>query len=105
MLLSSKSFIVELFHHLRGKYNITYLFTNRLNQDALEPFYGYMRAMEGANPNADSAEFKYQENIFRENILPSQEDNVEEVKKQKGKKKSERVGVIKESRIFLMIYK
>ena len=65
ILLSSKS-LVELYNHLRAKYNISYLLTNRLNQDALEHFFGYMRAMGGANTNADPVEFKYR---LRKHIL------------------------------------
>ena len=66
VILSSKS-LQGLHTYLKEKYpqemvndrKQTYIFTNRLNQDVLENFFGYIRSMGALNVRPSALQFKY----------------------------------------------
>lgn len=48
-----------LFQDLQRKFQLSYVLTYRLNQDALEHFFGVIRAKGGLHDHPDALEFKY----------------------------------------------
>ena len=50
---------LELLFKYVEKYDMTYVITNRLNQDVLEHFFGAMRSKGGLNDHLSPQDFKY----------------------------------------------
>lgn len=57
-ILISNSALAMLLKYVE-KYSMTYLLTNRLNQDILENFFGAIRSRGGLNDHPSPMDFKY----------------------------------------------
>lgn len=59
ILLSDKS-LVNLYNDLKSfNTDVSYIMTNRLNQDVLENLFGYIRAMGAAHDNPAAIDIRY----------------------------------------------
>jgi hypothetical protein len=58
ILISNKS-LKGLYEYLNEHYDLEYILTRRLNQDILENFFSYIRAMGGTNENPNPIDFKH----------------------------------------------
>lgn len=58
-ILVTNSSLRGLYNYLKDNYNITYLLTNRLNQDVLENFFSIIRASGGMHEHPSPLQFKY----------------------------------------------
>lgn len=58
ILISNKS-LKDLFSYLNKTFNITYILTNKLNQDVLENLFSYIRSMGKTYDHPDALQFMY----------------------------------------------
>jgi len=58
-ILMTNCSLRNLYEDLKLHYNIQYIITRRLNQDVLENFFSFIRAMGGCNDHPTPIDFKY----------------------------------------------
>lgn len=63
MIVSCQS-LIKLYEFLKTKFGLNYILTNRLNQDGLEHFFGYMRQMGGCHQHPNAVQVKHRIKIF-----------------------------------------
>lgn len=63
-LIISCHSLSKLYEFVKVKYNVTYIMTYRLNQDALEHFFGRIRQMGVSHQHPSPVQFKYRIRSF-----------------------------------------
>ena len=70
--------LIGMFDMVKSLFGVTFILTQRLNQDCLESFFGCIRQMSGSHDHPDAVNFKFRIRKFllgKDMKLPSENTN------------------------------